>query len=224
MANIRATDQPNSKTKVLIRALQFLKIRKQDNQDKSSLNDIFIAVMGPTGAGKSSFINAVTGRTDAVVGHGLESCTKDMEEFKMVMPLELANKYPGLCSKNIVLVDTPGFDNSHLDDSEILQRMVLWLKSRRTQGVTISGIIYIQESTRTNLKDLKQLLNIDYHRFVLVTTCDKVPPQEEASREQTRMELWEEFIKNGAAMFPASAHRQILEHIISLACQPCIEP
>ncbi|TFK20794.1 hypothetical protein FA15DRAFT_759119 [Coprinopsis marcescibilis] len=218
MDNIRATDQAKSKKNVLIRAWQYLKTGKRDGkQDESSLGDIFIAVMGPTGAGKSSFINAVTGRAEAVVGHSLESCTKDLQEFKMPMPLELANKYPRLSSLNIVLVDTPGFDNSDLDDSEILQRMALWLKNRRAQGVTISGIIYMQESTRTTLKVLKQLLNIDYRRFILVTTSDEVLLPEEGSQEQTRSKLWKEFVENGAAIFPATAHSKILEYIVSLA-------
>lgn len=35
--------------------------------------DIVIAVMGQTGAGKSRFIKSITGREDIVVGEGLES-------------------------------------------------------------------------------------------------------------------------------------------------------
>ena len=35
--------------------------------------DVIIAFMGITGSGKSSFIKALTGRTDIVVGDGLES-------------------------------------------------------------------------------------------------------------------------------------------------------
>lgn len=36
--------------------------------------DILVAVMGMTGAGKSSFISLCTGRDDAIIGHGLEAC------------------------------------------------------------------------------------------------------------------------------------------------------
>jgi AAA15 family ATPase/GTPase len=36
-------------------------------------NTVVIAVMGPTGVGKSSFIKALTGAKDIVIGHGLTS-------------------------------------------------------------------------------------------------------------------------------------------------------
>jgi len=39
----------------------------------SSSEDVVIAVMGVTGAGKSSFIAKVTGRSDIAVGHSLDS-------------------------------------------------------------------------------------------------------------------------------------------------------
>lgn len=40
---------------------------------KTAPEDIIIAVMGMTGAGKSKFIKTVTGRTDIVVGDRLDS-------------------------------------------------------------------------------------------------------------------------------------------------------
>lgn len=41
----------------------------------SSQGDILIAVLGVTGAGKTTFISKATGRTDLAIGHGLTSCT-----------------------------------------------------------------------------------------------------------------------------------------------------
>ncbi len=37
-------------------------------------SDILIAVIGVTGAGKTSFISRATGRTDLEIGHGVDSC------------------------------------------------------------------------------------------------------------------------------------------------------
>lgn len=37
-------------------------------------SDVFIAVMGVTGSGKSSFISLCSGSDDVKIGHGLESC------------------------------------------------------------------------------------------------------------------------------------------------------
>jgi len=39
-----------------------------------SKDDVFIAVMGLTGAGKSTFISLCTQETIDIVGHGLSSC------------------------------------------------------------------------------------------------------------------------------------------------------
>ena len=41
--------------------------------NNTQLHHVFIAVMGMTGAGKSSFIKTLTG-SDVFVGHGLASC------------------------------------------------------------------------------------------------------------------------------------------------------
>lgn len=38
---------------------------------------VVIAVMGMTGAGKSTFIQKASGLKDVVIGHGLASCTSD---------------------------------------------------------------------------------------------------------------------------------------------------
>lgn len=39
----------------------------------AGIDDIFVAVMGVTGAGKSTFIKRVTGREDIAIGHGINS-------------------------------------------------------------------------------------------------------------------------------------------------------
>ena len=90
--------------------------------------------MGPTGSGKSSvslfaystlystelkaiqFIGKVTGNDDGV-GHTLTSCTSEVKVTKCEDPT-LAN---------IVLVDTPGFDDTRKTDLEILELISKWL-------------------------------------------------------------------------------------------------
>jgi putative ribosome biogenesis GTPase RsgA len=39
-----------------------------------SRDDILIAVLGVTGAGKTTFINKASGQDDLEVGHSLEAC------------------------------------------------------------------------------------------------------------------------------------------------------
>ncbi|PVF94277.1 hypothetical protein CPB86DRAFT_828699 [Serendipita vermifera] len=94
-------------------------------------NTILIAVVGPTGSGKSTFVNVASGST-LRVGDGLESCTQDIQASNPFM----------LDGKQIVLFDTPGFDDSNLDDVEILRRVAVYLSTIYQKGKKLSGILY----------------------------------------------------------------------------------
>ncbi|KAG6840419.1 hypothetical protein C0991_006813 [Blastosporella zonata] len=50
--------------------------------------DIVIPIMGPTGAGKSTFINFVTGQSVAVVGHNLKSETAQLQHVILPHPTD----------------------------------------------------------------------------------------------------------------------------------------
>ena len=78
---------------------------------EDSLDEIWIAVMGVTGAGKSRFISACTGK-DVKIGHSLESCksidlyascsdpckgTTEVDDYSFVWK-----------DKRVHLIDTPG--------------------------------------------------------------------------------------------------------------------
>ncbi|TFK20808.1 hypothetical protein FA15DRAFT_696718 [Coprinopsis marcescibilis] len=209
MAKQKSTDKANSKTNLLNWVLKWLKIRQHnEKQGNHSMDDIIIPFIGPTGVGKSSFINATTGRADAVVGHELKPCTQDLQAINMPMPLDLAKKYPSLRSRNIVLVDTPGFDDTYTDDSEILRRISLWLAKHYLHDVTVGGIVYMADiskkrmhkSTRTNLEMFDKLCGLGSYRHVaLVTTqWDTVLQKEGEDRErELRSTLWKEFIGKG---------------------------
>ncbi|KAI6138454.1 hypothetical protein EDD17DRAFT_395562 [Pisolithus thermaeus] len=83
-------------------------------------NDIIIAVMGPTGAGKSTFVDHAVGRPGVGAGHDLMSYTKEMRPVR----------YPhsdGI--RNIVLIDSPGFDDTFMTDAQILRQIAHWLNA-----------------------------------------------------------------------------------------------
>jgi predicted GTPase len=59
-----------------------------------------------------------TGITEGIrVGHRLESCTTEVQSVKL-LHLDM----------NVVLVDTPGFDDTHKSDVDILKMIADWLK------------------------------------------------------------------------------------------------
>ncbi|KAH7925404.1 hypothetical protein BV22DRAFT_440509 [Leucogyrophana mollusca] len=76
-----------------------------------------ILLLGQTGAGKSTFINAAAGQNVTAVGHGII----------------------------VTLIDTPGFNDSNWkDDTETLTRIV---NSLTDGGIEPTGIIYLHEIT-----------------------------------------------------------------------------
>lgn len=116
-----------------------------------------IAVMGATGSGKSSLIGAITGRDD-IVGHALESgqsratCPEYIYavlifvETSSVEPYEITIGYTTL-----VLMDTPGFDDTNMSDFEILQTIATWLEATFEKGQLLSGIVYLHRITNTRV-------------------------------------------------------------------------
>jgi len=97
---------------------------------------VLIAVMGATGTGKTSFVNMASG-SDLLVGRGLESCTSEVE---------VANAFT-LDGRQVVLIDTPGFDDTNKRDSDILDSIARFLASTYDEGYTLAGVIYIHRIT-----------------------------------------------------------------------------
>ena len=64
-------------------------------------------------------INKLAGEEVVVVGNGLESCTTEINSVIIQHPTEE--------NRRIILVDTPGFDDTYIDDVEILKGIADWL-------------------------------------------------------------------------------------------------
>ncbi|KAF5326674.1 hypothetical protein D9619_004004 [Psilocybe cf. subviscida] len=91
-----------------------------------------IAVMGPTGTGKSSFINMMSG-SHLQVGKHLESCTSDVQ---ISDPFELDGQV-------INLIDTPGFDDTTLSEHSVLNLIAAFLSKSYDQGKRLAGVVYL---------------------------------------------------------------------------------
>ncbi|KAH7904134.1 P-loop containing nucleoside triphosphate hydrolase protein [Hygrophoropsis aurantiaca] len=113
--------------------------------------------MGPTGAGKSTFINTVAGKTDAtLVGHGLTSCTSALQHVIVPHPTD-----PG---RRIVFVDTPGFNDTNIDDYDILERISAWLAKSYSNRVKVSAVLYLHDITMNRMTGAsKKTLNLFQH-------------------------------------------------------------
>ncbi|KAF6749529.1 P-loop containing nucleoside triphosphate hydrolase protein [Ephemerocybe angulata] len=136
--------------------------------------------MGATGAGKSYFINTLlreTGNEEvAIVGRELASCTVDIQPVRIK---GLTSKYEPLENGDVIIVDTPGFDDTQASDFEILKRIADWLKTSCQEGARLVGVIYMHDisqdrfsgTARKNLEMFNHLCgDAALHKVVLVTS------------------------------------------------------
>ncbi|RXW19818.1 hypothetical protein EST38_g6042 [Candolleomyces aberdarensis] len=123
---------------------------KNNSADKALADaretDIVIPIMGATGAGKSSFINDLLRHLGMSrlfkVGDDLVSCTSQLES---VIIEGQTNNRKRIKGYRIVIVDTPGFDDTYAGDFEILQRIARWLEESYRKKTVLGGVIYLHD-------------------------------------------------------------------------------
>ncbi|PPQ72512.1 hypothetical protein CVT26_004027 [Gymnopilus dilepis] len=180
--------------------------------------DIIVAVMGPTGVGKSTFVkHLIEGKlpkTVVRIGHDLESCTSELQPIPI--PFDIAtNALPGVKlegkDRRLVIVDTPGFDDTYENDSAILQRIAEWLAICYSKETRLGGVIYLHDISqprmlgtyRKNLDMFSKLCGKDAWDSVLLVTnkWGEVKEDVGGKREvQLRDKFWGEMLKHGAQM------------------------
>jgi GTPase Era involved in 16S rRNA processing len=69
----------------------------------------------------AQFINLATGQDHAIVGHKLRSCTQEVQAFSVPHPID--------SNRNVVFIDTPGFDDTNTKDTDVLQAIAEWLET-----------------------------------------------------------------------------------------------
>ena len=93
----------------------------------------------------------------------------------------------------MTLVDTPGFDNSNRNDTEILSLIGSWMKDAYDDCTRLTGIIYLQRisdnrMTGSSIKNLAMLRSLwgtkNLSNVIMATTMwDAVTPEQGAERE-----------------------------------------
>ncbi|KAG8696711.1 hypothetical protein FRC11_000543, partial [Ceratobasidium sp. 423] len=161
-----------------------------------------IAIFGATGTGKTTFVNdASSGHLR--VGHNSHACTKDVEQSPVFQ----------VDGRNVVLFDTPGFDDTHLSDTEILKRIGGFLATSYQEGSKLTGIIYMHRITdirvggisRRTFNVFRKLCGKDsLSNVLLVTNMWSDPPtSQQTDREtelRTHVDFFQPVIEQGATM------------------------
>ncbi|KAF2624866.1 P-loop containing nucleoside triphosphate hydrolase protein [Macroventuria anomochaeta] len=167
---------------------------RKDEQESPSM----IVVMGVTGAGKSYFVNQLAGKEVAQEGPDLDPCTQECQGI----PVTIGNS-------KVLLIDTPGFDDTNRTDSEILTEIARILSAQYELGVQLKGVIYIHRITdvrysRAAIKTFeifKKMCGQDALKNVLLITSrwDGIDPSLGAERErQLKDKFWAYMVGHGS--------------------------
>ncbi|PVF97983.1 hypothetical protein CPB86DRAFT_398311 [Serendipita vermifera] len=178
---------------------------------------VIIAVVGPTGSGRSTFINAASGSNAMKVGEeDLISCTQEVASTKP-FPVD---------GRDVVLIDTPGLDNSQgISFHDVLCQTRDHLTQRYVDLVfeslslnytgrlgerTLKGIIYIhgideKRVLRSTMNEIQEICNIcdsnPKHCLVVATTMwgkvDKVTGERREEELMTNGSLLKQFSDSG---------------------------
>ncbi|KAF9386283.1 gTPase, IMAP member 8 [Mortierella sp. AD011] len=159
-----------------------------------------VLVMGVTGAGKSYLIKDISGRDDVKIGHNLESCTQVVENI----PCQIGDQ-------SVLILDTPGFDDTNRSDTDILADIAGSLVSLYKADWKISGIIYLHNitdtrmrgSSVTNLTMFAKLCGEQSYRNVVMLTgrWGSMEVSEAVEREnELKWRFWKEYIDAGCQL------------------------
>ncbi|KAI6102829.1 P-loop containing nucleoside triphosphate hydrolase protein, partial [Pisolithus sp. B1] len=159
-------------------------------------------LMGPTGAGKSSFIANVTKQEGNGVGHDLTSCTSEIKVTECDIE-----------GFSIVLVDTPGSDHTNTSDLDILKLISDWLNAEyQASQPILSAILYFHRISDnrvagTPLKNLRVFEKLcgknAMSKVTLVTTMwDEVDTEVGQERlKELKESYWKGMVSRGSMTF-----------------------
>ncbi|KAF9036327.1 P-loop containing nucleoside triphosphate hydrolase protein [Panaeolus papilionaceus] len=169
---------------------------------------IVILIMGPTGAGKSSFIEALAGKNHSlkkISSSRLEGCTQRVTAYHVA---GITAPAPGSDNERpVYVVDTPGFADPRISEFDIVSSIRLWWEENNQRY--FNQIVYftpvtsvrLPGSQRAVLNTFKKLTGRGGAGMLTIVTSmwdtvwgDQASKRAERNFEQLRDEAWQDFI------------------------------
>jgi len=174
---------------------------KDSDAGQHSGQPVVIAVFGPTGSGKSSFLSRLAGDSHGFkVGTNLRSETSEIEIKTITIRGRL-----------VILIDTPGFNDTTRPDTQILEEVAAFLVASASSdtGLKLNGLLYFHRITDnrvggvefSNMVMFEKLCGEEGLRNVILCTTmwDLVKKKDGEAREaQLKAEFWQSMIQNNA--------------------------
>ncbi|KAF9049133.1 P-loop containing nucleoside triphosphate hydrolase protein [Panaeolus papilionaceus] len=164
-------------------------------------------IIGPTGAGKSSFIESLTGKRGSlsISKDQLAGYTQDVRAYELVNTR--------IQDEPVFLIDTPGFSDTKISEIEIVDMIRAWLKDRGLKFV--DHILFLTPINSTRLAGTKRRTiamvkeflegpEDDHGCLVFVTTMwdtlhnDRVTKRAESNYDQLCNETFKDYVERDA--------------------------
>ncbi|TFK24911.1 hypothetical protein FA15DRAFT_669112 [Coprinopsis marcescibilis] len=168
------------------------------------------------------FINLLLGKSIAPVSDKIDPCTTQLNYYAIVN----SNLHPILKGRRLVLLDTPGFQNTYEDDTEMLRKVATWLSASYQAKMKVAGIIYVfpiypgkmNHHERSNIELLKELFGEDslFRVFLTTSRWKNCPADVGALREDELVNRhWKSLLKAGASMYRFTEDSACVRGILS---------
>jgi len=127
--------------------------------------------------------------------------------------------------QQMLLIYTPGFDDTNLSDTEILSRIADWMKYMYDGGKRLSGILYLhrisdQQMDGASMKNLRMFRGLcgenNLRNVILATTMwEKIDDAEGAAREEQLIgTFWKPMIDNGSIVRRVSTNPEDAKRLV----------
>ena len=192
---------PESDWKKILKEIHKLKDKLEDEQRegmKAILDSLDIPLnillMGGTGVGKSSTINAIYGENRVEVGTGARPQTQEIEQCQI--------------SKNIILYDSPGLGEGSEKDKQHMEKINKLLTDTDENGnakidlvlVITDGSVKVLGQEYETIKYLLETLGDSKRILIGLNKCDKVESEEYFDRDNNELgEEQEQFLQEKVA-------------------------